>query len=122
MKTLKEKCDTVLRVWISNSDPEGEYKLTGGYWEVLYPLLKKHSPELLRMYENFVGEFDYFNEEVRNHLSTGDEEKDFINAIGYMNARERMYATPMDRHAIDLGDDRIIYYIPNQSLDEDVFD
>jgi hypothetical protein len=119
---LKSKCDNLLNTWINNNEPDGEYKLTGPYWEVLYPILKTHSPELLKKYEGIVGEFDYFNEEVKNKFSTGIDELDFKNAISYMNAREKNYSTPNETHQVDLGDDRVISYLPNQSMDEDIFD
>jgi len=119
---LKNKCDNLLRTWIENADPQGEYKLTGGYWEVLYPILKTHSPELLKKYEDIVGEFDTFNEDVRNKLSTGLDETDFKNALEYMQAQEKNFGTPADRHNIDLGNDNVIAYIANQNLDENVFD
>lgn len=119
---LKSKCDNLLSTWIENADPQGEYKLTGGYWEVLYPILKTHSPELLKKYEGIVGEFDYFNEEVKNKLSSGLDETDFKNALDYMNAQENNFGTPAEKHYIDMGNDRVIAYIANQNLDENVFD
>lgn len=115
---LKEKVKQLLNTWIQTEDGTGTFKLTGPYWEVLYPVLKKYEPELLQQYENKLYEvFEYFNEEVRTKVSTGDEEQDYINAINYMNAREQQYANNGDVHYVDFnGDDYA--YIPNESIDQ----
>jgi hypothetical protein len=50
------------------------------------------------------------------------DETDFKNALEYMQAQEKNFGTPADRHNIDLGNDNVIAYIANQNLDENVFD
>ncbi len=118
-KTLQERCKTLLGIWNANEDGSGQYKFTGGYWEVLYPLLKKYAPEELKRYQNLLSEeFNYFDERVKAKVDTGDEEQNFRNAVNYMNNRIRnMYAAGSE-HQIDLGDDEIIAYLPNQNIDQ----
>lgn len=115
---VKEKVKQLLKTWIETEDGTGNYKLTGPYWEVLYPILKKHEPQLLQQYENKLQEvFENFNEEVKVKVFSGDEELDYMNAINYMNMRERQYANNGDVHYVDFdGDDYA--YIPNQSIDQ----
>ncbi|MCK9209256.1 MAG: hypothetical protein M0P61_00330 [Ignavibacteriaceae bacterium] len=115
---LREKVKLLLNTWIQTEDGTGTFKLTGPYWEVLYPILKKHEPDLLKQYENKLQEvFENFNEEIREKVSSGDEEQDYVNAINYMNAREKQYANNGDVHYVDNdGDDYA--YIPNVSIDQ----
>lgn len=116
--TVKQLADSLLQNWNETENGEGLFKFTGGYWEVLHPILKKYAPKQLAEYEKAAGEtFDYFNEEVKKSLATGDEETDIKNAIDYLNGRLEQYATANDVHIIDLGDDNIIPYMPNQDID-----
>lgn len=116
---LKEKCDQLIKTWIETEDGSGNFKLSGVCWEILYPVLKKNSPELLKKYEDRLSiEFDVFNADIFDKLSTGIDDKDFENAVNYMNAREQSYATPDEVDYFDVGDDRVIPYIANQALDE----
>jgi len=117
---LREKVEQLLSTWIQTEDGTGTFKLTGPYWEVLYPILEKHEPDLLKKYENKLQErFENFNEEVRAKVSSGDEGQDYINAINYMNERERQYANNSDVHYVDIDGDGDDYaYIPNESIDQ----
>ena len=117
--TTKEKCLQILDVWMQSEDGNGNYKLTGPYWEVLYPLLLKHAPEKLKQYESMLNDrFDYFDAEVKQAIDVGNEDQNYINAINYMNEMEDNFATTTYIHEVDLGNDRIKPYIPNQSIDE----
>ncbi len=117
-KPLDERCRILLRVWMTNEQGRGEYKYCGGYWEVLYPLLRKYAPEQLDSYERMLPEnFDYFDDRVHEILDSGSEEKNFRNAVNYMNARMAMYY-PESVHHIEMGDDEILAYVPNQNIDQ----
>jgi hypothetical protein len=116
---IKEKCKSLIRVWIQQENGDGVYKLTGGYWEVLLPILEKYAPNELAEYGQLLGEnFDIRNQQVKTLLDMGLEETNYKNALEFMNERIDMFATPQDPHYIDLGDDNIIAYIPNQAVQE----
>lgn len=116
---MRKKAEQLLDVWNNTEDGTGNYKLTGPYWEVLYPILKEYAAEKLAEYERKCGEkFDFFNSEVKRLVDSGDEEENFLNAINYMNGMENSFATPQTIHQVDTADDRIIPYIPNQNIDE----
>lgn len=118
-KTLQERCKALLDIWNANEDGTGRYKYTGGYWEVLYPLLDKYAPGELARYEELLSEqFDYFNERVKAAIDTGNEEENFRNAVNYMNSRMQSMYTAGSIHQIDLGDDEILGYLPNQNIDQ----
>jgi hypothetical protein len=118
---MKEKIEkltrTLLEIWLSTESGEGLFRFTGGYWEVLYPILQKYQPRLLKQYESLLGEeFSFFNEEVREKLTTNDELQDLENAINYYNERIGV-ATADTTHTIELDGDKTIEYMPNQNLD-----
>jgi len=119
---VKQLAESLLKNWIAQDKGEGLYKYAGGYWELLYPIFKKYTPDLLKRYENMLMEdFSYFNDDVRNLLDTGDEETNILEAIQYINDRIDSMASPQDVHYIELEDDEIIPYIPNQNIDIDNF-
>lgn len=114
---IKALSKSLLENWIAQETGEGLYKFTGGFWEVLYPILKKYQPELLRKYENLLGEeFNNFNEKVKEIYDSFDEEQNIINAINYMNEKMR-YSTANEIQLIDIGDDELLPYLPNQNID-----
>lgn len=115
---LPEKCKVLLDTWMQEEKGTGEYKLVGGYWELLYPLFQKYAPEELQKYERATGEkFEHFNSEVREVLDAGDEETNFRNAVNYMIDWMRTHP-PGSVHHIDMPDDEILAYIPNQNIDQ----
>lgn len=112
---LSEKCRRLLLQWRANEQGEGLFRLTGPYWEVLYPILLKYAPNQLHAYENLImEEFEVFNDDVKEVVDVGNEEKNYRNAIKYMNAREDMYATPLDPHYITIKNGDELEYIPNR--------
>lgn len=116
---IDEKCKQLLRLWISHENGEGHYKLTGAYWEVLLPILEKYAPDELEVYSQYVGEdFDLQNLQVKQTVDKGIEDTNYRNAIKYLNHRMDSYATPQDPHYVDLGDDNIVAYIPNQAIQD----
>ncbi len=118
---LTKMTKLILDNWIGNETGRGLFRYAGGYWELLYPILKKYQPGLLREYEGLVGEFNYFNERVREKLDRGSEIENFVEALNYANSRIDDYASELEYHLIllDEGEDEIIKYIPNQALDQD---
>lgn len=116
-KKVSELSKSLLENWIAEETGEGLYKFTGGFWEVLYPILKKYQPELLKRYENLLGEeFEYFNPIVKELYDCHSDEQNIVNAINYMN--ERMsYATANEIYLIEIGGDELIPYMPNQNID-----
>ena len=116
---ITEKCNQLLSQWIGQEDGQGIYKMTGAYWEVLLPILEKHSPDKLQAYANMLGEdFDIRNDRVQRIVDQLNEEKNYRNAILYFNNRQDSYATPADPHYLDFGDDNIVSYIPNEAMQE----
>lgn len=85
--------------------------------------MEKYEPELLKEYSKLIGEeFDYFNDKVRELLTTGDELKDLENAIEYFQNRIGSYAGVNDIHHIeDEENDETIPYMPNQNIDSKVY-
>lgn len=121
-KTLEERCNILLHVWMLKEKGRGEYKFCGGYWEVLYPLLQKYAPEKLKEYERMLPDtFDYFDPRVKAALDAGDEESNFRNAVNYMNDRISSLYTTSSVHQIELGDDEILAYVPNQNIDQNQY-
>lgn len=94
----------------------GLFRYFGGYWEVIYPILKKYDPQDLNEYEGLLcDQFTYFNPEVKELLDAGDEESNWALGINYFNAR-RQYYSASDIHYIEPKDDEKdpIPYMPNQ--------
>lgn len=116
-KTLSEKANLLLDVWIKSEDGSGQFKYTGYYWEVLHPILLKYCPEKLQQYEGILGyKFDYFDADVKEIVDSGSDEENYKNALDYMNWRIGSFAGVNDLHTLDMGDDEIIYYMPNQCI------
>lgn len=115
--TIQEKIKNLLKLWIATDNGQNLYKYTGGFWEVLYPLMQKYAPEELQEYESIVGPFEYFDPSVKKAVQSGIEDTDFRNAITYMNSRLTC-TTSQDVHLIDLGEDSIVPYLPNQNIDK----
>ena len=90
------------------------FRLTGPYWEVLHPILLKYAPTDLCRYENLrIEVFEIFNDEIKVLVDTGNEEKNYRNAIKYMGSRIDMYTLPSDYHYIDLKSGDSVKYMPN---------
>ena len=121
-KKIKELTKKLLSIWINNETGEGLFRFTGGYWEVLQPILKKYQPELLKTYENLIcEEFTIFNPEVRNAITTNNELKDLENALNYYNNRIGI-ATAFTTHTIELKNDVVIEYMPNRFVEYDNYE
>jgi hypothetical protein len=112
---IKDTTHSILTYWLNTEKGRGEYKRVGGYWEVLYPILKKYQPDLLSRYENIIGDFNYFNEDVRKLFDQGNELYNLIASLQYME--ERKYNQPDDVHYIEIEEDEYLPYIPNQNID-----
>ncbi|GEM_PF-2436459 len=112
---IREATKNLLTTWLHNENGKGEYKITGGYWEVLYPILNKYQPNLLEEYESIVGGFSYFDSEVKELFDQGSDLLNLVGTLLYMD--ERRNNLPEDIHYIDLGNDEIKPYIPNQNID-----
>lgn len=116
--SLEEKCKQLLNLWISQN-AKGIFKMTGPYWEVLYPILLKYAPAELKKYEIIAGEkFITFNEKVKQLVESGDEDADFGHAITFLNQQLDNYAVPNDMHFVDI-DGETIQYLPNQIENKD---
>lgn len=117
---LSDVCPKIINNWIDNYDKFGElmHNYTGGYWEVLYPVLKKYAPEKLEEYAKLIGqEFEIFNERVKELVDSGDEMTNYKNAIEYLNACFS-YTNCNDVHYVaDEENDEDIPYLPNQNID-----
>lgn len=114
---IADTVNSFLHTWLANERGQGEYKQVGGYWEVLYPIFIRVAPEKIKVYENLLGEFEVFNPQVKKIFDEGSDLYNLIGALLYVKERQAGYALPGDVHLIDLGNDEIIPYIPNQSID-----
>jgi hypothetical protein len=121
-KRIEEYCLLLLKVLTQNEKGNGWYKMLGGYWELIYPMLEKYQPERLKLYDKLLAdELNYFNIRVYKNLDSGDEYENWQNAVRYMNERIANMNSPQDYHLIDLGNDEIISYIPNQPIDQEIY-
>ncbi len=115
---VKKVCKELLRNWIAQEDGSGLYKYSGRYWEILYPLLQKHAPEELKQYEKTVGEeFNYFNEDVQRRIDKRNDEKNLKITLEYINSRIDNYSKPSDVDYIELPNEELLPYVPNQNID-----
>ena len=106
-----------LTTWIKQPE-RSKYKLLGGFWEVILPILRKYEPEKTKKYENLVGSFDYSNDEVKELFDYGDDLTNILAGLTYYNERVVGFATAEDPHYITIGE-KDIAYIPNQSIDQE---
>ncbi|MCX6170647.1 MAG: hypothetical protein NTX65_15000 [Ignavibacteriales bacterium] len=116
-----EGVNALLDNWVVEDQGIGLYKLTGRFWEVLYPILKKYAPIKLVEYEKLVGEFEVFNERVKKLVDYDDELCNWIASILNYNSRFS-FASPND---VDLVNDPVtdddIAYLPNQEIDTNAY-
>lgn len=113
--------NTLLDNWISEDQGEGLYKLTGRFWEVLHPILKKYAPEKLVKYENIVGEFEIFDERVKKLVDYDDELCNWIASVLNYNSRFS-YSSVTDVDLVnDPATDDDIAYLPNQVIDTNAY-
>ncbi|GAB1348355.1 hypothetical protein MASR1M107_05670 [Ignavibacteriales bacterium] len=119
MQTIANKIRTLLKILSKVEKGNGWYKMLGGYWELIYPMFVKYCPEELADYERkLVLKPENFNKRVANILDSGSEETNYANAVNYMNSRIADMYSPQDIHLIDMGNDEILAYLPNQEIDQ----
>jgi hypothetical protein len=118
---VSEAVNSLLDTWLTNERGQGEYKQTGGFWEALHPILFKIAPQKAGKYENVVGGFTEFDDKVKDLFDEGSDIYNVLGALLYIKERENSFATPQDIHQIDLGNDEIMPYIPNQSINSKDF-
>lgn len=118
---VQDGVNALLDVWIAEDHGNGYYKLTGRYWEVLYPILKKYSPKKLAVYEGLVGNFEIFNEQVKKLVDYNDELCNWVASIINFNSRFKF----ADLNEVDLINDpetdEDIAYLPNQFIDTNTY-
>lgn len=119
---ISDTANTLLDVWIKTDNGQGLFRYTGGFWEVLYPILKKEAPEKLKEYENIVGELDHFNPQIKEQFDYQSDLLNLLGALRYMNERADRFHSADEAHIIEIededGDSIDIAYIPNQSIDQ----
>lgn len=119
MEAIANKTKSLIKVLTLVEKGNGWYKMLGGYWELMYPMFVKYCPEELAQYENKLAlKPDSFNVRVAKHLDTGSEEENYRRAVNYMNSRISEMYSPQDIHLIDMGNDEILAYLPNQEIDQ----
>jgi len=119
METIANKLKTLLSVLTKAEKGNGWYRMLGGYWEIIYPMFVKYCPEELAQYESKLAlKPQNFNSRVANKLDAGNEEANFARAVNYMNSRIAEMYSPQDIHLIDMGNDEILAYLPNQEIDQ----
>ncbi len=117
---LREKTEMLLKLWIENDTGSGLYKNTGPFWETLYEILRKYQPELLSDYSRIVGDFSYFNDEIKSEYDYGRDELNFMAALQYMNDWMNSYHSSNEVHLVELNGEEIPY-MPNQNIDTDQY-
>lgn len=115
---LKDRTKLYLQNLLETDNGKKLYRQTGPYWENLYPVLQKYTPELLAEYERQTGPFDYFNEEVKAEYDHKDDLLNFMAALAYQGMRYDTMQRPEDVHLIELGEIDDYAYIPNQNIDQ----
>lgn len=119
-KFLRQRIKLYLQNLLQTDNGRKLYRQTGPYWENLYPVFKKYSPELLAEYERLAGPFDYFNEQVKAEYDYKDDLLNFLAALAYQEMR---YDTMQDAsaiHFIEVGGNEIAY-MPNQNIDQNQY-
>lgn len=118
---VRDGVNSLLNNWISEEKGKGLYKLTGRYWEVLYPILKKYNLPKLTEYENLVGNFEIFDERVKKLVDYEDELCNWIVSVLNYNSRFS-YANINDVDIVnDPATDEDIAYLPNQWIDTNAY-
>ncbi|MCA0388486.1 MAG: hypothetical protein LCH52_08325 [Bacteroidetes bacterium] len=119
MEAIANKTKTLLKVLSRVEKGNGWYKMLGGYWELIYPMFVKYCPDDLANYERQLTlKPEHFNNRVAEQLDAGNEEENYRNAVNYMNSRISEMYSPQDIHLIDMGNDEILAYLPNQEIDQ----
>lgn len=118
---VREGVNALLDNWISEDQGEGLYKLTGRFWEVLHPILKKYATAKLSKYEEIVGNFEIFDERVKKLVDYDDELCNWMASVLNYNSRFS-FASPNDVDVVnDPETDDDIAYLPNQEIDTNAY-
>jgi len=118
---LKDRTKLWLQNLLETDNGKKIYRQTGPYWENLYPIFEKYTPELLAEYERQAGPFDYFNEAVKAEYDYKEDLLNFLAALAYMEMRYDNLQRPDDVHFIELGENDNYVYMPNQNIDQNQY-